>query len=183
MMILVVNVCREKLHCFEFVKTIEDILAGNDLKFFTRHYSEISDDDLEKCDKVIICGTSLADNEFIENSEKFSWIKNFDKPILGICAGMQIIGIIFGGKIVKDTEIGFFHEGFEKEFLGVKGEVEVYHLHNSCVEFSDDFEVYLSSRIAQAVKHKNKEIYGVLFHPEVRNKEMIARFANERKNN
>jgi anthranilate/para-aminobenzoate synthase component II len=30
--------------------------------------------------------------------------------------------------------------------------------------------------IVQAVKHQTKEIYGVLFHPEVRQKEMIANF-------
>lgn len=177
-MILIVNVCKERLHYFEFVKPVEDILRANNGLFFTKHYLEVGDGDLAKCDKIIICGTSLADNGFMGDVKKFSWIKNFEKPIFGICAGMQIFGIIFGGELKKQTEIGFFHEGFEKEFFGIKGEREVYHLHNYYVDFSGvkDFKIYSYSKISQAVKHKKKEIYGVLFHPEVRNKEMLMEF-------
>jgi GMP synthase-like glutamine amidotransferase len=30
----------------------------------------------------------------------------------------------------------------------------------------------------QAIKHKQKDIFGVLFHPEVRNREIIERFVH-----
>ena len=33
-----------------------------------------------------------------------------------------------------------------------------------------------SSKCIQAVKHKEKNIYGVLFHPEVRNQEILKKF-------
>lgn len=179
-MIFVVNVCKESLHYFEFVKPIEDVLRDSDLDFFTKHYLEMGEKDLAKCDRVIICGTSLKDNEFMKNVEKFLWIKDFEKPVFGICAGMQIIGVLFGGKLREQTEIGFFHEGFEKEFFGLMEEREVYHLHNYYVDFGKlkNFEIFTDGKIPQAVKHKDKEIYGVLFHPEVRNKEMIAEFGN-----
>ena len=36
----------------------------------------------------------------------------------------------------KKTEIGYFNENFEKEFLGIKGKQQVYHLHNNYVDFS-----------------------------------------------
>lgn len=172
-MILVINVAKEKLHYFEFVKPIEDILEKN---YFTRHYLDLTCDDLDKSDKVIICGTGLKDNFFLENLDKFSWLKDFKKPVLGICAGFQIIGMIFGGKIFKKLEIGYFYENFDKEFLGFKGRFQVYHLHNNYLKFSDDFEVYSFGEIAQAVKYKGKEIYGTLFHPEVRNKDLIRNY-------
>jgi len=190
-MILIINTCKEKLHYFEFVKPIEDVLRNNKIKFFTKHYSQIKEPDLEKADKVIICGTSLKDNDFMNNIEKFEWIRKFEKPIFGICAGMQVIGTLFfleKRKLVfqkknysclkKMTEIGFFKEKFDN-FLGLNGEQEVYHLHNYYVDFSDilDFEVFAKNKISQAVKRKEKEIYGVLFHPEVRQKEMIINFA------
>jgi GMP synthase (glutamine-hydrolysing) len=177
-MILIINVCKEKLHYLEFVKPVEDILKSNNIDFITRNYLEVGDDILEKADKVIICGTSLKDNDFIKHLESFSWIKEFNKSILGICAGMQIIAGVFEFKLKKNPEIGFFKEIFDKDFLGLSGEQEVYHLHNYYSEFSDDFEVYCKNqKIIQAVKHKQKEIYGVLFHPEVRQKNMILEFA------
>jgi GMP synthase (glutamine-hydrolysing) len=177
--LLVINVCQEKLHYFEFVKPIEDILQKQGLFFFTKHYSKLNSVDLKKAEKVIICGTSLKDNNFLEknNLKNFEWIRKFDKPILGICAGMQIIGKIFGGKIINKKEIGFFKENFVKDFFGLKGEQEVWHLHNNLIIFDKSWENYVSSSF-QACKHKEKEIYCCLFHPEVRNKHLITNFSS-----
>jgi anthranilate/para-aminobenzoate synthase component II len=178
-MILVINVCREKLHYPEFVKPIEKILEKNEIGFFTKSFLDLTQKDFGKADKIIICGTSLKDNFYSEHPEKFEWINECNKPILGICAGMQIIGLVNKNKkLDKKKDIVFFKENFRKEFLGLNGENEVYHLHNFYFDFNllKDFEIYNNREIAQAVKHKNKEIYGVLFHPEVRNKEMIVNF-------
>lgn len=176
--VLIINICEQKSHYLEFVKPIEDILNGLEKDFFTKNYLKLTTRDLEKADRVIICGTSLKDNKFLENKNYFSWIKKFDKPLLGICAGMQIISIEFGGKIGKNQEIGFFKENFDREFLGFK-EGEVWHLHNNSVLVDERiFEVWKSESIIQAIKTKDREIYGVLFHPEVRNKDLIIKFCN-----
>jgi GMP synthase (glutamine-hydrolysing) len=176
--ILIVNICKEKLHYYEFVKPIEEILRINGFNYFIRNYEDIKNNDLRKCSKIIICGTSLFDNYFIKDIKTFKWLLGFEKPVLGICGGMQIIGLIFGGKLKKKKEIGFYNENFIKNFLGFFGEKEVYHLHNYYVGFNNmtDFEVFSESKVSQAVKHKSKNIYGVLFHPEVRNVEVIINF-------
>ena len=175
--ILIINICKEKLHYYEFVKPIEDILKINNVGFFIKNYKEINDKDLKRAVKIIICGTSLKDNKFINNKNinKFNWLLTYNKPILGICGGMEIIGLVFNGKLKKKTEIGFFYESFEKNFLGLNGNCGVYHLHNYYIDFSGlDFDIYcFSNKIVQAIKHKSKEIYGVLFHPEVRQKKLI----------
>jgi GMP synthase (glutamine-hydrolysing) len=179
MKILIISLCKENLHYLEFVKPIEDIL--NQDNFFVKNYQEVEKKDLDKAEKVIICGTSLRDNDYLDNLGFFEWIKEYEKPILGICAGMQVIGMIFNGKIKNKQEIGFYQEYFQKDFLGLKGKQEVYHLHNKYLDFSrvSEFEIFAKcndKKIVQAVKHKHKKIYGVLFHPEVRQKKMILEF-------
>ncbi len=190
-MILIINVCKEKLHYYEFVKPIEDILKKNKIAFFTKHYTEIKESDLKKANKAIICGTSLKDFDYNKHLGKFSWIKNFNKPILGICAGMQLMQIAdeldrqvkeldiksdLNLIVKKKTEIGYYFENFKKEFLSLKGKHEVYHLHNNYIPTSKNFEQFNDGKIPQAIKHKTKPIYGVLFHPEVRNKKLIEEF-------
>ena len=176
-MILIVNICRYNLHYFEFVKPIEDVLTKNNVEFETVFYKELQSELISKADKVIISGTSLKDNNFSENLNFFKWIKDFEKPILGICGGMQILGLIYNGKYRKQQEIGLTKVDFKKEFLGLTGKVEAYELHNYFVE-SDEFEIFAKSRNChQAVKHKTKPFYGVLFHPEVRNKKLLVEFA------
>lgn len=160
-MILLINICKERLHYYEFVKPIEDILKKNNFKFFTRHYKEISEKDLKKSDKIIICGTSLKDDEFLDKIGKFSWIKDYEKPILGICGGSHILGLALGKKLKEKTEIGL--KRINLNFLGINSEKKVYHLHKLQV-LEDAFQ-------------KNN-LYAVLFHPEVRNKKMIVNFCN-----
>ncbi len=160
-MILLINICKEKLHELEFVKPIEDITKKLG-KTKVVHYKNLKNKDIQQADKIIICGTSLKDNEFLKHLDKFSWIKNCKKPILGICGGSHIIGLILGGKIRKKTEIGLKRTKL-KNFLGITGEKEVYHLHNLQV-LPETFQ-------------KNN-LYATLFHPEVRNKEIILNFIN-----
>ena len=161
-MILLINICKEKLHFYEFVKPIEDILEKKKLKFKTKHYSKIVKKDLAKASKVIICGTSLKDNDFLNNVKKFNWIKNYKKPILGICGGAHLIGLILGYELKKKKEIGLKYMNLKKTFLGFRGKKQVYHLH----------QFYTFPKVF----HK-RNFYSVLFHPEVRNKEMILNFA------
>lgn len=161
-MILLVNICKEPLHAEEFVRPVADILRREKIKSFTRHYKKLASKDLAKADKVIICGTSLRDNDFVNDADYFNWLKEYKKPVLGICGGAHLIGLIKGKKIVKKEEIGLKRIDLKKEFLGVKGNIEVYHLHQLQVLP----EVY-----------QEDNLYATLFHPEVRNRQMIVNFA------
>ena len=177
-MILLIQIQNQKFHYLEFVKPIEDILKGNKIKFKSTHYKKMNKKFISKSDKIIICGTSLKDSIFLENLALFSWIKEFNKPILGICGGMHILGLTFDGILKKQQEIGLIDINFNKKFLGKYGKIQVYELHNYFMK-SDEFEVFAySENCPQAIKHKQKPFFGVLFHPEVRNKDIIVNFAN-----
>jgi GMP synthase (glutamine-hydrolysing) len=162
-MILLINICKEKLHFYEFVKPVGDILVKNNIKGFIKHYTCLTKRDLEKASKIIICGTSLNDDEFLTLAGSFDWIRDFDKPLLGICGGSHLIGFQLGYKRKNKKEIGLKEIDFTEDFLGIKGKKEVYHLHKY---------QYLPS----VFKHPSKNTYATVFHPEVRNKEIILNF-------
>lgn len=175
-MILIINICNEKFHYFEFVKPIEDVLNKNNIIFKTLHYKNFNRELISKFDKIIICGTSLKDNKFLDDIEQFNWIKECEKPILGICGGMYILGLVFDGKLKSFLEIGLIEVAFKNKFLKFKGIKQEYELHNFYVE-SDNFKIFGESKnCPQLIKHKQKPFYGVLFHPEVRNKNLLVNF-------
>lgn len=175
-MILVISTCLDKLSENEFVKPILKSV-GQDTKF--KHYSDIKISDLKDANKVIICGTALKDNDYLNNLDKFNWVKSFKKPILGICSGMQIIGLIFGAKLTKDSQIGMSHINITQKNKLLDNGFEAYELHNNSLNNLYNFEVLAEANgKVSVIKKINKEIYGIIFHPEVRNSSIIKKFIN-----
>ena len=170
-MILVISTCADKLHEREFVSPVVNSVKNFDEDVLIVHYEDLGFEELEKANRAIICGTSLYDFEYLNHFEKFNWIKDFSKPLLGICAGMQIIGKTFGGEVLEDKEIGQGEMDFSEDFLGLVGKQKVYFLHGKSVSLPPNFE---GDKII--FKHKEKNIYGVLFHPEVYNAQLIENF-------
>ncbi len=177
-MILVVdmNWKRDSLGYFEFVLPILAIVQELD-EFVVKHYREVTSRDLAYCNKIILSGTALKDNVTLNEPENFSWLKSVDKPVLGICAGMQTIGVVFGLLLTMCLEVGMTPTTTLSENPLFSDAFKAYSLHNYSVESSEEFEVLAeSARCLQAIKHKQKPIYGLLFHPEVRNEEIVKRF-------
>jgi anthranilate/para-aminobenzoate synthase component II len=179
-MILIVNICREEMHYFEFVKPIEDILKNAEEPFMMKHYSKLTKKDIDSSHRIIITGTSLKDMSYSKSISKFKFLLTYDKPVLGICGGMQVLCLVYGCSLEKGNEIGLKNVNFNAEFLGINGLRDVYTLHNMVImdddKFKKYFHVYSKTGFIQAVKHKHFKHYGVLFHPEVRNKDLIINF-------
>ena len=77
----------------------------------------------------------------------------------------------------KCREIGMTEIAASKANLLFSSSFRAYALHNYALAPSAEFEVLAeSANCVQVIKHKHKDIYGVLFHPEVRNKEVVQRF-------
>lgn len=183
-MILIINTCKEELHYYEFVKPIEDLMKDLKIDFKTIKSNNIKEEDFKGSEKIIITGTSLKD--FNYEKKDFSWIRKYDKPILGICAGMQIICKAYGCDIKKipKTHIGLRKVLINENFLGVTGNIEVYCLHNNSVkenkilksQFKITIRNYDKTNTVESIQHLKKPIYATLFHPEVKNKNIIENF-------
>ncbi|HMK94951.1 MAG TPA: gamma-glutamyl-gamma-aminobutyrate hydrolase family protein [Candidatus Limnocylindrales bacterium] len=177
-MILIVDMNWKKssLGYYEFVLSIASIAKSLD-KYAVKHYLEVTKKELTQFDVVILSGTALKDTATLSQLEKFKWLKETDKPVFGICAGMETIGIVYGAHLTNCLEIGMTQVNAVKENPIFSGSLRAYSLHSLCVEPSSEFEVWAeSNKCAQIIKLKKKPIYGLLFHPEVRNPELIKRF-------
>ena len=177
-MILVVdmNYKKDSLGYYEFVLPIVSVAKELD-ECVVKHYLELGSEDWTKFDSVILSGTALKDHATLGQPEKFEWIRDCGKPVLGICAGMQTIGLVFGLRLKKCLGIGMAQINTLKANPLFSSTFKAYTLHNFSVTSSPEFDVLAESeKCMQAIKHKRTETYGVLFHPEVRNKEVIQRF-------
>ena len=173
-MILIVNMNYKRLGYYEFVLLLCSIVESRE-PCEVKYYSRVKD--THKYRKIILSGTPLMDNEYLTRIDKFFWIRECDTPILGICAGMQIVGLVFDSDLIPCKEIGMAEIVTVRENPLFSSRFEAYALHNYGILPGKDFEILArSDKCVQGIKHKEKEIYGVLFHPEVRNKEVIKKF-------
>ncbi len=178
MSILIISTCQKEqplLHT-EFVQPIADILKSLDMDVEVVHYLDTYVP--QKHDRIIISGTALKDDAYLDHLDTFSWLATYEKPVLGICAGMQIIASVFGGNVQNAKEIGMTRcEPIDHDPL-FAGLSEAYSLHHMSVSVPDMFDVLVRSVSCTQAIRKN-HIVGVLFHPEVNNKEIIQRFVEK----
>ena len=90
---------------------------------------------------------------------------------------MQILALINGAKLKKAKEIGQTEIKILKQDSLIKNINKVYSLHQFSISLPKGFQKIAESKISiQVIKKDNH--YGLLFHPEVLNKNIIISFAN-----
>lgn len=146
---------------------------------------------LETCDGLFVPGGcdidpsnyneeingSIDPIDFIDDLDIF-YIKEFykaKKPILGICRGIQIINVCFGGTLYQDiknhkdifhdvkvAKDSFIYDLYKKEILSVNS----YH-HQVIKDLGEGLRAvaYSSEGYVEAIQGKN--IYAVQWHPEI----------------
>ena len=97
-------------------------------------------------------------------------------PLLGVCLGHQTIGEAFGGKVIRAGEIvhgkmGTIHHEGRGVFAGLPSPFAATRYHSLIVEresLPDCLEVtaWLDDGMIMGLRHKEKLIEGVQFHPE-----------------
>ncbi|WP_423792766.1 GMP synthase subunit A [Methanocaldococcus indicus] len=100
---------------------------------------------------------------------------NAEVPILGICLGHQLIALAYGGEVGKANKEEYaltkiYVDNEDDLFKNIPKEFNAWASHKDEVKtLPKNFEILAHSDICkiEAMKHKEKEIYGVQFHPEV----------------
>ncbi|HCQ66169.1 MAG TPA: aminodeoxychorismate/anthranilate synthase component II [Rhodobacteraceae bacterium] len=99
-----------------------------------------------------------------------------DVPLLGVCLGHQTIGQAFGGKVVRANDIvhgkmGTIHHEAKGVFAGLPSPLLGTRYHSLVVDrasLPDALEVtaWLEDGTIMGLRHREKPIEGVQFHPE-----------------
>lgn len=106
------------------------------------------------------------------------WAVNGRIPILGVCRGMQIINLYFGGDIIEtDDHKALYHDvNFSKEvnkYFGRTRKVNSYHTMSIRENMLGDelcsLGVCTNDKTVELFGHRKKIIFGMMWHPEREN--------------
>lgn len=135
---------------------------------------EIASEDFNAFSHIIVSGsptliTQIDTQRYVNH---FSFLKTTDTPVLGICNGHQVLGLLFGatisiGEQVKKLEhISFVRES--RLFQGIPSHSLFREEHSEYITLPEDFVLLATSASCEneAMQHTRKQLYGVQFHPE-----------------
>lgn len=160
----------------DFGSQVMQLIARRVREFGVRSVVTSPSKVMEQIKELKPCGIIFSggpDSVYLENSRSIErGVFEAGIPILGICYGQQIICSLLGGAVESATKREFGKAELEitkKNKLISKNGI-VWMSHGDVVtKIPGEFEVISITNNAPfaAIKHKEKEIYGVQFHPEV----------------
>ena len=173
---------RQKILIIDFGSQLTKLIARRIREFGV--YSEVINNSQVKYINSFkkISGIILSGGPSTVTKKNFPKISNrifkCNKPILGICYGLQLITVEFGGKVnsnVKKREYGrtsikkIKNSDLVQNFYTTRKN-EVWMSHQDCVtKLPKNFTslAYSHNSKYAIIENKNKKIYGIQFHPEV----------------
>jgi GMP synthase (glutamine-hydrolysing) len=134
----------------------------------------------EKIDKkntlaYVLSGSPIliTETDISNHLQFYHFLKEVPVPVLGICFGHQLLGILHGAKIFKgeqiQSEIELQIAEHDELFKGFGTSVHMTEDHTEAIPLPPGFIKLASSDKyeVEAMRHPDKNIFGVQFHPEV----------------
>jgi len=169
----------------DFVAPINQLLGENGYTYEQIEYRQMLHMDIDGFHGVILSGSPTGDDIAFSHQKYYSWVDTYKKPILGVCAGHQILGVRHGAELIRGSESEKGNDvsvqikcANDPIFCGMEGEITTLQMHNDSVTCSDDFTILASSEKCnnQVMKSKDRPFYTVQFHAEISNHDIILNF-------
>lgn len=127
---------------------------------------------IDKCDGVILQGGDNFNDKYLRI---INYLYDNNVPTLGICLGMQMMGVLFSGKLGTinnhKSRLNYVHEVYiDKKSLLYKiikiDKIMVNSRHNDYL-IKTDLDIVGRSDVVEAIESKNRDFFlGVQWHPE-----------------
>lgn len=132
---------------------------------------------LRNVEGIVISGSfDMISEQNMDYIERYSFLREADVPILGICFGHQLLGVLHGADIGKSKPDSSWIQGNReiwlensRLFTDVKPVSMFQQFHQEEISLPENFVLLGSSdeTRVEAMCHQEKPIYGVQFHPEI----------------
>jgi len=178
MRVLIVSTCRYRLSEYEFVTPLIQICRKSGAEVEVARYDSLRNVDPGRYSHAVISGTALKDFDYLNYVEDFEPLLEEGIPVLGICAGAQVIALYYGSKLEDLVIIGRhpIHVVRENPLLP-SGTTHAYFLLSKVIVPTRKLiELGRTGEATSLYKVEGRETYGALFHPEVLNREVIRNF-------
>ncbi len=153
-------------------KNYEFYLVPNSLKILPKYLKK-------KIDLIILPGGNDLYEKFSSSKIRLNIEKKLIKhslqnniPLIGICRGMQVVNIYFGGDIKKiPRHMKVSHRIIIKKNFFKKREFKVNSFHNYGItsnSLAKNFEILAEDKDnnIEMFKYKKSKVYGFMWHPE-----------------
>lgn len=167
--------CRRDM--IQFLKKYDINIIGIPIIFGNENEFEKIKETIDLCDGIISPGGSkIHDIDY----KIIKYLHEIDKPTLGICLGMQIMGKLFNEKVRTKIESGKHYS--EKEYVHdvrIKKDSLLYKIigeetitvnsrHKRQIPYTNlDCVAYSEDNVLEAIEDKSKKFFiGIQWHPE-----------------
>jgi len=124
---------------------------------------------------LIISGAPilLTEQDLDPVRTRFDYLKTIIVPVLGICYGHQVLGLLHGAQVSRcpedraDQQIQLHSSS--TLFEGIENPATFAEDHCECIDLPTQFVKTASSATCdiEGIQHPYKDLFGVQFHPEV----------------
>jgi GMP synthase (glutamine-hydrolysing) len=167
----------------QFLQPVQQLLSQINIIAEVGEYSDCIEMKPDRYDAVILTASPCGDDIVDHHLPYYKWITFYQRPLLGICAGHQIVARFFGATLVKRWEsekgnqwITIDHQ--DPFFNGCGHKLLVRQNHHDAVTLPENFIrlAYSDKCRVQAMRHKSKPYYTTQFHAEITNAQLIFNF-------
>jgi len=145
-----------------------------EIGYFAKLYSPEEIDEIGRPGAIILSGGPRSTSEPDAPDVDFERLKSYGVPVLGVCYGMQLLNIKFGGSVKASNQREYGPAGLKPTskddlYAGISDVSQVWMSHSDTVEdLHDDCEVIAVNQRGTPVSLKwPGGFFGIQFHPEV----------------
>lgn len=139
---------------------------SNNIKLFLgkldeMHYTDFNKDIADTYDYYILSGGPIHISDEDDIKEEKEFLKNCNKPVLGICLGLQILSIMEGCKLKElDKPRNNLYENL--------GELNMRYEHGWYIDtIPNNYSGIIEDNIVKYIKHNTKPVIAYQGHPEL----------------